>query len=59
LNYLQSESIKNYNKIAESYTVITKKKASINYVEPEVIEKTLKSEKSQKSISLKVIEKPN
>lgn len=57
LGYLQGESVKNYNRIAENYTIITKKQAMVCYVEPEKIEKSIKTQKSQKNISLKVIEK--
>lgn len=39
LNYLQAESAKNYKIISENYTLITKKQAVINYVQPEIVEK--------------------
>lgn len=57
MGYLQGESVRNYNRIAENYTIITKKQAQVSYVESEKIEKSIKTQKSQKTISLKVIEK--
>ncbi len=57
LAYLQAECVKNYKTIATNYTLITKKEANAMLVDREAIEKTLQSKKSQKNLSLKVIER--
>lgn len=57
LNYMQEECVKHYKSIATNYTIITKKQGKVDLVDREAIEKTLQTKKSQKNLSLKVIDR--